>query len=117
MPICLATNKSKRVVDTSADEILCRLEKPLIADAYVQLVFLWSEAPLANRSSALPLLSPRHQKLFHAVDGRSNFVLLYRSCGIDVLGTDFGALAYERASPDPLGMREHCHSLRRSLIA
>src|SRR3954464_616320 len=117
MPNYPATSKSTQADGTSADETPCRAAKQLRSAAYARTISARAEKFLSGRSSALPLLGPRHEELLHAVDGGCKLVLLNRSCRVNMFGTNPRTLTHERASPDALGMGEHRHALCRPLIA
>src|SRR5579859_5162965 len=77
----------------------------------------WSRWLLCRIHRILLSLSPRHEELLHSFERCGEFVLLDGSGWVHMLWTDLGALAYERASPDPLRMREYRHAFGGALVA
>ena len=60
---------------------------------------------------------PRHKHVFEPVDRRCQFILLNGARRVDILWARLGALAHERASPDPFMLRENVHALLSALVA
>src|SRR6516225_10541436 len=65
----------------------------------------------------LDVLPFRGYERFQPLEDRRQFVLLDRTCGIDVLGTDPRTLPNKRAAPNPVRMCQHGYAFPRALIA
>src|SRR6476660_9577472 len=69
------------------------------------------------RYDSRPSRPPWHEERLHRFHRRGQLVTLDGAGWIDVLGADLGALADERAAPDPLVLGEHLHASRRAFVA